>query len=222
MDTWSMQEDGIHMQITVPCAQGAHPIEVCITYEGELRLVDNPCQRLGAFSRMTELMCQSRFRSLQRGFLERSLVPAIFNQRKPEEYEFVLLYEAVRNALSGQAMSGFPKARLLLLALNGTVQNILDASQKYPVHRWGLWAQCVLVHRIAKGEKALVPTFDQGLPLRLVKGLFAHDLMDALVRVGSPAVPALIHTLQDNDNWVRWEACWALGRLADPAAPRLP
>jgi len=218
MDNWSVQEDGIHVQLQVPCTQGTHPIEVCVTYEGKLRLVDNPCQRLGVFTRMTDLQCQSSFRRMQIRLLREVLVPVTFGLAKPAEERYRQLYEAIHGALATQALHQFPKAQWLSLALNGTVPGILEASQKYPLSRWGLWAQCVLLHRIAQGDDGLSPLFGQGIPLRFVEALLAHELADALVRIGSPSVPVLIQRLKDEDSDVRKAACSALGKLGDPSA----
>jgi HEAT repeat protein len=41
---------------------------------------------------------------------------------------------------------------------------------------------------------------------------------EALVKIGTPAVPALIQALGDSDSAVRCAAAWALGDLGDPQA----
>ncbi|MGE5313726.1 MAG: HEAT repeat domain-containing protein [Acidobacteriota bacterium] len=39
-----------------------------------------------------------------------------------------------------------------------------------------------------------------------------------LERIGKPAVPVLIELLNDRNEYVRWEACKALGKIQDPSA----
>ena len=53
-------------------------------------------------------------------------------------------------------------------------------------------------------------------------GLVRKPARDALVEIGSPAVPGLIELLKDKRTHVRWEAAKALSEIADPlAAPAL-
>jgi HEAT repeat protein len=46
----------------------------------------------------------------------------------------------------------------------------------------------------------------------------AGAAVDALVHIGQPAVPTLIEACASSDEWVRWHAVRALGRLHDPRA----
>ncbi|MDJ0618750.1 MAG: HEAT repeat domain-containing protein [Calothrix sp. MO_192.B10] len=49
-----------------------------------------------------------------------------------------------------------------------------------------------------------------------------HDAADALVNIGSPAVPVLIAALQDSDCNLRWRAASVLSDLGTEAAPAVP
>ena len=49
-----------------------------------------------------------------------------------------------------------------------------------------------------------------------------HDAADAIVKIGSPAVPALIEALKDENRQVRWRAASALGEIGPEASPAVP
>jgi HEAT repeat protein len=54
--------------------------------------------------------------------------------------------------------------------------------------------------------------------LRGKDGARRERARESLVKVGKPAVSALIGLLSDRNEHVRWEACKALGSIKDPAA----
>ncbi|NET08143.1 MAG: HEAT repeat domain-containing protein [Symploca sp. SIO2B6] len=49
-----------------------------------------------------------------------------------------------------------------------------------------------------------------------------HDAAEAVVKIGSQAVPALIEALHNDDRQVRWRAASALGQIGAEAAPAVP
>jgi hypothetical protein len=49
-------------------------------------------------------------------------------------------------------------------------------------------------------------------------GLLREKARKAIVRIGRPAVPALLEALSVPNDFVRWEACKALGAIRDPRA----
>lgn len=57
--------------------------------------------------------------------------------------------------------------------------------------------------------------------LRYEGGEVRHAAFEVLVKIGAPAVPALIEALKDEDNDVRQVAAWALIKIGDPAVPAL-
>ncbi|MGB7443992.1 MAG: HEAT repeat domain-containing protein [Coleofasciculaceae cyanobacterium] len=74
------------------------------------------------------------------------------------------------------------------------------------------WAQPVSTSQIAPLIRQLT---DSDFRVR-------HDAADAVVKIGSPAVPALIEALNDENKQVRWRAASALGDIGAEASSAVP
>lgn len=57
--------------------------------------------------------------------------------------------------------------------------------------------------------------------LKYEGGAVRQAAFDVLVKIGAPAVPALIESLRDEDSDVRQVAAWALVKIGEPAVPAL-
>jgi hypothetical protein len=59
------------------------------------------------------------------------------------------------------------------------------------------------------------PVQELATKLRSKEGIQREQARKALVKIGKPAVPAMIELLSEPDQHVRWEACKALGSIKD-------
>ncbi len=71
----------------------------------------------------------------------------------------------------------------------------------------------------AQGQSGLAQPADSHMITSLITDLTTHHAQKArqsLVRIGRPAVPALLRALADRSAQLRWEAAKALSQIADP------
>jgi len=118
-----------------------------------------------------------------------------------------------------------PTIESLVMALKDVAWSVrLSAAEALETLGWTPDRDQEIAYWIARGEPGrcvsrgieAVPALvwvldDQYLPL-------VADVIDALVRIGPPAVPALLEGLQHKDWWAREAAARALGRIGSPRA----
>jgi HEAT repeat protein len=86
---------------------------------------------------------------------------------------------------------------------------------------------CFLLFLLVSGKALAQPVpYTQVAPLieKLTDNdfRFRHDAADAIVKIGSPAVPFLIEALKDENKQVRWRAASALGEIGAEASSAVP
>lgn len=86
---------------------------------------------------------------------------------------------------------------------------------------------CLSLFLLVSGNSWAQPTpYTQVAPLieKLTDNDFRvrHDAADAIVKIGSPAVPFLIEALKDENKQVRWRAASALGEIGAGASSAVP
>ena len=81
------------------------------------------------------------------------------------------------------------------------------------------WAACALAELGTEATVAIVPLTTC---LRRTSGLARAGATLALIKLGKPAVPALLMTLRDNDPEARLSAVHVLGKIGPKAIPAVP
>jgi HEAT repeat protein len=246
-----MAWQGVEIEIQVPCAEGqTHPVRLRFTGWGEFEVAYNPCEELlgPVFARMaacTHYLYEQFPEAFRRDTaLKRRLVEAFGAAGAPAVPALIQAlgdsgWNVRRAAAEALGKLGDPQAVPALIQALGDSDSAVRAvsaealgaigdPQAVPalivaLGDWGDWWS-ENVRRAA--AEALVRIGAPAVPA-LIQALgdrsenVRRAAAEALVRIGAPAVPALIQALGDDEFRVRRAAAEALVRIGAPAVPAL-
>jgi hypothetical protein len=189
-----MAWQGVEIEIEVPCAEGqTHPVRLRFTGWGEYEVAYNPCEELlgPVFARMAA--CTH--------YLHEAFPEAFRNDT-----------DLKRRLVEAFGAAGAPAVPALIQALGDSDWDVRRASAE----------------ALGKlGDPQAVPALIQALGMRQRRrwdsrarahpSAVRRAAAEALVKIGTPAVPALIQALGDRSENVRW--CGSVRRWANSATP---
>jgi HEAT repeat protein len=196
------------VDITVECTNGQmHSVSVEVSNWGSWEVIDSTCmQTLGqASGRMA--LCYHRVmeRSLE---VRRSVVSALGRKGRYGVSALIgALADSEVRALACQ-MLGQINDKTAIPALRVHAEVVEEARQALAKLGGTSMALQEAVHTLAEQCQWGV----------LCCALTSNLVRDAIVQLGSRAVPALIDALRDDDTRIRQAACTALGQIGDPSA----
>lgn len=162
-----LSENGVGFVLDIRCAEGVQPVEVTITYWGELLTSPDPFADLGAaFARMIPAECKQRFEKFRTAFTRsNSLMIERATLQGTADHDFASVANCWQNWFS--QIEQFPVvARQLLqqspsiqslscqwaVAMSGTDTEIADYLDHLPFTQWHWGNQLWLLRRAIHGD----------------------------------------------------------------------
>ena len=204
-----MAWQGVEIEIEVPCAGGQkHPVRLRFTGWGAFEVAYNPCEELlgPVFARM-------------------AACTHYLHEQFPEAFRNDTAFK--RRLVEAFGAAGAPAVPALIQALGDSNSAVCCAAAEALGKLGDPQAIPALIQALGHDTDPFADDLDldavDDLDLDAVLDAVYRDAVravaaEALVKIGTPAVPALIQALRDRSENVRFAAAEALGKLGDPQA----